>query len=255
MPVASEPFIDSSCDSFRDIFEVAGSEVQPQLLKAAGNLDPRMVPGIGYIIAVLVSRVLNDVLRVLQRERQIRGPELEETAEAAWRRRQGARRMSGISREANVPDHIHPGNDGKPGVQNHGRPEDALKVSLSAVSMVITHLYKVASHVACLTVGLQGLHRLRIIQKRIMAVPGLEDPSPGSPTRDAEVRREEIGIGTVRRLLIDIEACYHPHPWIALIAVEHLLAERNEGRREDVVVFSYHNFVGHGEGPLLRHIA
>ena len=100
----------------------------------------------------------------------------------------------------------------------------------------------------------QLVHGNCIVEPGVVLVPLVDDPSPRGPAPDAEIRREEVVALRVIGLLFYVEAAHHRDALVMLVAVEHLLAEREEADGWHVVVLQHNAFVNTAEGPLLRDV-
>ena len=103
--------------------------------------------------------------------------------------------------------------------------------------MVVEHLKHITAKVTLFSNGLQFLKFLGIAHETISGIPALGNPSPGSPSPDAEGCREEIAVLTVGRHLVDVKTRNHRDTFIVFIAVEHLLTKGEERLGGHHIVF------------------
>ena len=203
---------------------------------------------------LLEGHMLDDVAWVAQGELHLVALHGEDAAVGAWRGVDASCEVGRVGSEPHVVDLILGRHDGQCRIENHARPEDGLIVFLARCPMVVEHLQELAVVAALLHDGLQLLHGLFIVEKRILPVPLVDDPSPGGPSPDVAGLREEIVGIDILRLLIDVETADHPDAVIVLVAVEHFFAEREERLRGHIVVFQHDALVHDAEGPFLREI-
>ena len=114
--------------------------------------------------------------------------------------------------------------------------------------------YHVEVHLALAHQRLQLPHVVIIVEESVFSVPLVNHPAPRSPAPYRHVRGKDVVVGAVVEPLFAVEARHHHYPLVVLIAVEHLLAKREERLRRHVVVFEHDALVGHRERPLLRDI-
>ena len=122
------------------------------------------------------------------------------------------------------------------------------------MGMIPAHRNEILAVSALLHQRLQTLHSLLVAQEGIITLPFIHHSPPGSPSPDSEDRGKEIAVLAIGRYLILIESGNHGDAFIVLIAVEHLLAEREERLARHIVIFQYDALVHHRESPFLGEI-
>ena len=159
--------------------------------------------------------------------------------------------MCAVIAQTHVAYHVSRGHDGKAGVEQVARPEYAFIIFLSALAVVLAHLEEVAAILALLEKFFEQPHAFRVVEKRVVALPTVDDAPPGCPSPDGERGGEKITVGNAWRNLVFVETAHHHNALVVLVAVEHFLAEGEKRLRWYVVVFKDDAFVGEGESPFL----
>ena len=160
--------------------------------------------------------------------------------------------MGAVGGEAHVVDEVAGGHDAEAGVQDLVGPVDGLEVFFAALAVVAEHLEHVAAQVAVACQGLEAGECLRVVHEGVVALAALGDASPRGPSPDALVGGEEVVVlPDVGGDFVGVEPTDHRDALVVLVAVEHLLAEREERLRGHDVVFEHDDFVGQREGPLV----
>ena len=208
--------------------EVAITQVEYEFLYGAIDLDPRMSPGHGSVVALLVGQVLCDLCRMYERTLEVIALHGEDATQASWG---GSQRATVVRTrvQSNVVDHIDTGHDGQTIVQEHVAPKDALKVGLARLAVVSAHLEHIAAILAPSDNLLQAADLLGVIEPAVLTIPVVDYPRPRGPSPDAEGLGEEIAGHFLRPslarhgrqgcLLVGIEACYHRDTRVIGIAI------------------------------------
>ena len=178
----------------------------------------------------------------------------EDSAISLRSRLHAAREMGGVIRETQIIDQIPAWHDGKAGIQQHRSPENAFIKLLSTMGMIPAHRDEVLTEPTLANHRFQLSHRLLIAQKGIVTLPFVHHTAPRSPSPDREDRSKEIAVLAVGCHLIFIESGNHGNTFVVLIAVEHLLAEREERLRRHIVIFQHDTLIHNRESPFLGEI-
>ena len=71
MAVAPRPLSDTTGQRVADVAKVAAAQVEPEFFEGVLYLGPRVIPSHGFIAAVEVVNMLNDIVRVAEWELQL----------------------------------------------------------------------------------------------------------------------------------------------------------------------------------------
>lgn len=235
---------DAVLHCFANVLQFAVAETQPKLFKRASDFNPRMSPALNAEESVLIVHVLNDVARMAEREIQLVRLHFKDSAIGMWERGVRAAEMYALAAGTEVLDEIDARNDGQPVLEEHCRVEDGFVVSLSQSLVVATEVDEVGLLFAVANVGIELMEVILVFEEAVVFVPLVDDPSPGSPSRDAEDGGEEVVVGAVFGGLIDVESADHADSLVVFVAVQHFFAEGEETKAGYVVVFEDDAFVG-----------
>ena len=113
MAVAARPLADTAGQRAADVAEVATAQVEPEFFEGVLDLGPRVVPSHGFIAAVEVVDVLNDIAWVVEGELQLVARHGEDAAQTTRHGLQFGREMGAVSGESYVVDEVLRRHDAK----------------------------------------------------------------------------------------------------------------------------------------------
>lgn len=235
---------DAVLHCFANVLQFAVAETQPKLFKRASDFNPRMSPALNAEESVLIVHVFNDVARMAEREIQLVRLHFKDSAIGMWERGVRAAEMYALAAGTEVLDEIDARNDGQPVLEEHRRVEDGFVVSLSQSLVVATEVDEVGLLFSVANVGIELMEVILVFEEAVVFVPLVDDPSPGSPSRDAEDGGEEVVVGAVFGGLIDVESADHADSLVVFVTVQHFFAEGEETEAGYVIVFEDDAFVG-----------
>ena len=230
------------------------ANVDPQFLERATHLDPGMAPALNLVHAAAIGHVINDILGVAQGELQFVTTHGEEATIAARQHFHRTREVGRILGDADIVDLVQTGHDGQLRIEQQARVEDRFIERLALCTVRIAAGDQFLPQFALLGQCVQALHGFLVVQEGVVLVPAIQHAAPRSPARDREVGREEVVALAVARLFVGIEATDHTDALVVLVAVQHLLAEGEEGLCRYVIILEHDTLVYVREGPLLRDI-
>ena len=138
-----------------------------------------MIPGIHLIHTLAIIRLFHHVGRMLQRKSQLMAIHREDIAQLVGHGVQGGRlEMGGLTAESHIVNQITTGHDGQLRLQEQGRLEDGLKISLACGRMATESAHRASAQTALRYELLQLPLSLSSIQKRIVLIPFLHYPTP-----------------------------------------------------------------------------
>ena len=159
--------------------------------------------------------------------------------------------MGGILGHPIVVHQVLCRHDGQLMVVYEAHPEYGLVILLAALPMLLAHVEEILAVLAFLPKAARLLHAVLVVEEGVLAVPLVDDTPPRGPAPDGKHRGEEIIVGHILGHLVAVESGNHANALIVLVAVEQLLAEREERLRRNVIVFQYDTFLHMTEGPFL----
>lgn len=148
MAVASRPLADAAGQRAADVAEVATTKVEPEFFEGVLDLGPGVIPSHGFIAAVEVVDVLNDIAWVAEGELQLVARHSEDAAQTTRHGLQFGREMGAVGRESYVVDKVLRRHDAKTGVEQQVGPVDGFKIGFPTLAMVAEHLQHCVAQVA-----------------------------------------------------------------------------------------------------------
>ena len=117
MVIAARPLADAAGQRVGNVVEVATAQVEPEFFEGVLDLGPRVIPSHGFIAAVEIVDVLNDIAWVAEGELQLIARHGEDAAQTTRHGLQLGREMGAVGRESYVDDEVLCRHDAKAGVE------------------------------------------------------------------------------------------------------------------------------------------
>ena len=115
--IAARPLTDAAGQRVGNVVEVATTKVEPEFFEGVLDLGPGVIPSHGFIAAVEVVDVLNDIAWVAEGELQLVARHGEDAAQTTRHGLQLGREMGAVGSESYVVDEVLCRHDAKTGVE------------------------------------------------------------------------------------------------------------------------------------------
>ena len=113
MFIAPCPLADAAGKGAADVAEVTTTQVEPEFFEGVLDLGPGVIPSHGFIAAVEVVDVLNDIAWVVEGELQLVARHGEDAAQTTRHGLQFGRKMGAVGGESYVVDEVLRRHDAK----------------------------------------------------------------------------------------------------------------------------------------------
>lgn len=173
MAVAARPLAYATGKRAADVAEVTTTKVEPEFFEGVLDLGPGVIPSHGFIAAVEIVDVLNDIAWVVEGELQLVARHGEDAAQTTRHGLQLGREMGAVGRESYVVDKVLCRHDAKAGVEQQVGPVDGFEVGFPTLAMVAEHLQHRVAQVALTGQCLQLPHSLLVAHKSVFRIPTL----------------------------------------------------------------------------------